>query len=96
MLRVLSETYPPHIKPVRDGWYLVRARSALLFGMREFRDGAWRWADTGEPINGMVLAGWCGLAFDPDAAIKAELNKTITPLVWEEWPGVFLLGAALE
>jgi hypothetical protein len=94
-LKVLTPIYPPHIKPVRDGWYLTRHFGGpLVWALVEWNEFSWVC-----PIKDRRITQhrhWRGLAFDPDAAIKAELNKTITPLVWEEWPGVFLLGAALE
>lgn len=85
MLRVLSDIYPPHIKPVRDGWYLFRVCGLVSFSLREFSGGAWLYSD-GWPTEDCLCDGWRGLAFDPKAGF-AGLDA-VTDRV-----GVFLPGA---
>ncbi len=92
MLKVLTPIFPPEIKPVRDGWYLFLSPTSALYLLREFRDGSWRWADTGKEMPKEMWGTWRGLAFDPAAAEERFSAMRIT----DDGPvslGVFLPGA---
>ena len=69
-MRILTDWYPPEIKPVRDGFYLTRPMS-MLWEEGEilyWRKGEWKWCD-GERFGGFQNRQWRGLAFDPGASV---------------------------
>lgn len=68
MMRVLSDTYPGSVKPVRNGWYLFSFKDSTSFVLREFLDGRWLFL-RGEPIHQDDCGPWMALAFDPSEAI---------------------------
>ena len=43
-LQVLTPIYPPHIKPVRDGWYLTEVPGTLMWQLRWW-GGRWYASD---------------------------------------------------
>lgn len=101
MMRVLSEIYPPHIKPVRDGWYLTRDAHIYMPGenpwiLREYRLGLWLFGRHG---GRDYMCHWRGLAFDPAGAFDHD------SWIWKEpgsiefggyEQGVFVPGATCE
>lgn len=71
-MQILTDIYPPEIKPVRDGWYLAAPAflrpeppSIGFFSTWRFSDGAWRLPNNGECT---IKMHWIGLAFDPESA----------------------------
>lgn len=91
MLRVLTDVYPPHIKPVRDGWYLTGVYLEYGMVLREFRHGSWRYSD-GTAVAPGYSHHWRGIAFNPAAAEERFSAMRIT----DDGPvslGVFLPGA---
>jgi len=70
MMKVLSDIYPPEIKPVRDGWYLTQDAHIYMPGenpwvLREHRLGLWLFGRHGTRD---FRCRWRGVAFDPAAA----------------------------
>ena len=66
-MRVLTDWYPGTVKPVRDGFYLLRYRDDLHNGtLRRFFNSAFRY-DNGVPFPFTMNIEWCGLAFDPNS-----------------------------
>ena len=82
MMRVLSDVFPPEIKPVRDGWYLTRIVGGEYWLLVAFRAGDWR-NDISLPMNGRPRE-WRGLAFDPAAAVQPK-----TPVRGGRFDGVY-------
>jgi hypothetical protein len=82
-LQVLTPIFPPHIKPVRDGWYLIAGGSG------------WRLAQwNGGWCTGENVAHWRGLAFCPYTAIATtHTDVCIASQRVFEVEGVFLPGA---
>ena len=99
-LQVLTDIYPPHTKPVRDGWYLTSlmdSDTASKNWLLRFWDGRDWCSPRGDPYERQDWWAWKGLAFDPDAAIETTHTKVGIPSQRRyEIDGVFLPGAALE
>lgn len=93
MMRVLTDVFPPHIKPVRDGWYLTLEEDGRPW-LREFRQGLWRYADGTARLR-KYWKPWRGLAFCPYAAIATtHTDVSIASQRVYEIEGVFLPGAS--
>ena len=45
MLRVLTDVFPPHIKPVRDGWYLTQPYPTFPVVLTWWELGSWHSAN---------------------------------------------------
>lgn len=85
MMRVLSNVYPPEIKPVRDGWYLTLLPHGFTWIMDEWRVGKWHSA------NGLHLSQrrfWRGLAFNPAGAFEYDVSPGMSRIY-----GVFVPSA---
>lgn len=101
MLKLLTDIYPPDIKPVRDGlylampaWYLTGEEGDIYeaLSLWAFRDGRWRHSD-GTAWDGEMV--WRGLAFDPAEAAKA--SRWVPTDDADGWvSGVFVLGATCD
>ena len=97
-LRILTDIYPPHIKPVRDGWYLTAPPDnkgiVKLWSLRYWdgRDWCTAW---GETYQRQDMWSWYGLAFDHAAAIATtHTDVSIASQRVYEIEGVFLPGAS--
>ena len=95
MMRVLSDIYPPEIKPVRDGAYLLvwwdGGDGRYEMEMAQWDGHRWHSAD------GSVMAQrqrWCGLAFDPAAAVQT--TNPVRGGRFDGIYGVFVPGATCE
>lgn len=99
MMCVLSDIYPPDIKPVRDGLYitLIREDSGAMSirTMRCWNGGFWSYEwQPGIPCPGQGFH-WQGLAFDPDEATKA--SRWVPTDDADGWvSGVFVPGATCD
>lgn len=90
MMRVLTDVYPPEIKPVRDGLYVTfildDSGTMSLRTIRLWCGSFWCY----EWEEGVKCPSqkwhWQGLAFDPAAAVLCLDRVT-------DLPGVFLPGA---
>lgn len=95
MMRVLSDIYPPEIKPVREGWYLTRDAHIYMPGenpwiLREYRLGLWLFGRHG---GRDYMCHWRGLAFDPAGAWEDRLGRAfIESQRIIEFDGVFVPG----
>lgn len=71
MMRVLSDVFPPEIKPVRDGWYLTAPMNqgtvSEIWSLRYWDGRDWT-SSWGEPYERQDWWSWRGLAFDPACA----------------------------
>lgn len=88
-LRILTDIYPPHIEPVRDGTYLI-VTWENSWGAVEMESAVWdghRW----HSADGSIFAQnqrWRGLAFDPAAAVRHCRES-------DRFGGTFALGVFL-
>jgi|JI10StandDraft_1071094.scaffolds.fasta_scaffold970642_3 hypothetical protein len=64
MMKVLSDIYPPEIKPVRKGPYL--ALGLVMQSIRVWDGEVWRFEN--QAVCTEQNLHWRGLAFDPVAA----------------------------
>ena len=89
-LHILTDIYPPEIKPVREGWYLTRMDVIYQWMTLEWRDGCWWY------FGSITTAEyeWCGIAFDPSAAVKPK--NPVRGGRFDGVYGVFLPGATCE
>lgn len=72
----LTDWFPPHVKPVRDGVYRVYPGIIRPLYAR-FRDGQWLMAGSSvqaarvrKHASGHQQKHWCGLAHDPATIVK--------------------------
>lgn len=76
MMRVLSDVFPPEIKPVRDGWYLTAPMNqgtvSEIWSLRYWDGRDWT-SSRGEPYERQDWWSWRGLAFDPAGAVHDEI-----------------------
>lgn len=70
-----SDWYPPEVKPVRDGWYIMESSVSTRKYMCEFKEGSWFYSD-GTSIKPPYLGPWHGLSFD---ATWVVANPTLMP-----------------
>ncbi len=94
MLNVLSPVFPPHIKPVRDGWYLTGVYLEYGLVLREYRHGSWRYPD-GTAVAPGYSHHWRGIAFNPASAERGN-RATMNGEGISIEKGVFLPGATCE
>ena len=99
MLRVLTPVFPPHIKPVRDGWYLTcRVEDSGAMSIQTVRH--WNgtvWCYEWGPICVDQTWSWRGLSFDPAAAIETTIDvAVVSSQSVVAMRGVLLPGASCE
>ena len=97
MMRVLSDIYPPEIKPVRDGWYLSsptdKKQVSPFWSLRYWNGEDWCTA-WGETYQLQEMWSWRGLAFCPYTAIATtHTDVSIASQRVYEIEGVFVPGA---